>query len=183
MLLLLKPHRQLSYLNDFFRSVIFHIVKVRLRLRSNPRMILLISMVATSILGSLLIAILVQIVIGLLAITIFGYLGYHILKFIAKQLASYIAVDKSAITVCKHGEENQRYLWEDVTFAGHVYVDTEDELLYFYIEGTDQLVTISPEFENFQLLRSQLSLYISTNDIELSAGESLSERLKKQFSL
>lgn len=181
MLLLLEPDRQLSYLNDLFRSVIFHIVKVQLTLRSNPRMILLILMIATSILGSLLIAILVQIIIGLLAITIFGYLGYHILKFIAKQLASYIVVDKLAITFCKHGEANQRHPWGDVTFAGHVYGD--DELLYFYIEIADQLVTISPEFENFQLLRSQLGLYTSTNDIELSAGESLSERLKKQLSL
>ena len=179
MVLLLEPDRQLSDLNDFFRSVIFYLVKAILTVRSNPRMIVLIAMVMASIIGSLLITFLVHTVLGLVTLAISSYIAYHILKFVAKQLTSYIAADKSGITIYRDGEKTHGFAWHDITFTGHAYAHDGDELIYFYIESSDRLFTISPEFENFQLLRGYLSCYISTTDIELSAGESLSERLRQ----
>ena len=150
-------------------------------MRSNPRVLVPVALAGALVVGAVLVAALVQIVVGLVALVLVGYFGYRLVRFVSKQLASYVAADADGITICEYGEETHRHPWEQVTFAGHVQAADGSELLYVYVESADRLLTISPEFENFQPLRGELRRYLPPTDLELATGESLSDHLRRRL--
>ena len=150
-------------------------------MRSNPRVLVPVALAAGLLAGAVLVAVLVQIVVGLVALVLVGYFGYRIVRFVTKQLASYVAADAGGVTICEYGEETHRHPWETVTFAGHARAADGTELLYVYVESADKLLTISPEFENFQPLRGELRRYVPPTDLELAAGESLADHLRRRL--
>ena len=150
-------------------------------MRSNPRVLVPVALAALLVVGAVLVAALVQIVVGLVALVLVGYFGYRLVRFVSKQLASYVAAAADGVTICEYGEETHHHPWEQVTFAGHVRVADGSELLYLYVESADRLLTISPEFENFQPLRGALRRYVPATDLELAAGESLADRLRRRL--
>ncbi len=155
-------------------------VRARITLRSNPRVLVPVAAAAALVIGALLVAVLVQVVVGLAALLLTGYLLYRIVRFVTKQLASYVAAGAEGVTICEFGEETHHHPWEQVTCAGHARRADGRELLYVYVESADRLVTISPEFENFQPLRGELQRYFpAAGDLELAAGESLADRLRQ----
>ena len=156
-------------------------VRARITVRSNPRVLVPVALAAVLMAGAVLVAVLVQIVVGLVALVLIGYFGYRLVRFVSKQLASYVAADAAGVTVCEYGEETHCHPWEQVTFAGHVRIADGSELLYVYVESADRLLTISPEFENFEPLRGELRRYLPATDLELAAGESLADRLRRQL--
>ncbi len=156
-------------------------VRARITVRSNPRVLVPIALAVLLAAGAVLVALLVQIVVGLVALVLVGYFGYRLVRFVSKQLASYVAADAGGVTICEYGEETHRHPWEQVTFAGHVRTADGNELLYVYVESADRLLTISPEFENFQPLRGELRRYVPPTDLELAAGESLSDHLRRRL--
>ena len=156
-------------------------MRARITVRSNPRILVPIALMAGLVAGAVLVALLVQIVVGLVALVIVGYFGYRIVRFVTKQLASYVAADADGVTICEYGEETHRHPWEAVTFAGHVQEADGTEILYVYVENDDRLLTISTEFENFQPLRGELRRHIAATDLQLAAGESLAERLRQKL--
>ena len=150
-------------------------------MRSNPRMLVPVAVAVALVVGAVLVAVLVQIVVGLVALVLVGYFGFRLVRFVSKQLASYVAADAVGVTICEYGEETHCHPWEQVTFAGHVLAADGNELLYVYVESADRLLTISPEFENFQPLRGELRRYVRPTDLELAAGESLSDHLRRRL--
>ena len=156
-------------------------VRARITVRSNPRVLVPVALAAVLVAGAVLVAVLVQIVVGLLALALAGYFGYRIARFVSKQLASYVAAGADGVTICEYGEETHHHPWAQVTFAGHVRAADGNELLYVYVESADRLLTISPEFENFQPLRGELRRYVPATDLELAAGESLADHLRRQL--
>ena len=163
------------------RRPIVALVRARITVRSNPRVLVPVALAAALVVGAVLVAALVQIVVGLVALVLVGYFGYRLVRFVSKQLASYVAADADGVTICEYGEETHRHPWEQVTFAGHVLAADGSELLYVYVESADRLLTISPEFENFQPLRGELRRYLPATDLELAAGESLSDHLRRRL--
>lgn len=154
-------------------------VRARITLRSNPRVLIPVAAAAGLVTGAVLLAALVQVVVGLAALLLTGYLGYRIVRFVTKQLASYVAADAGGVTICEYGEETHHHPWEQVTCAGYARAAAGGELLYVYVESADRLATISPEFENFQPLRAELQRHFpAAADLELAAGESLTDRLR-----
>ena len=156
-------------------------VRARITVRSNPRVLVPVALATALVVGAVLVAALVQIVVGLVALVLLGYFGYRLVRFVSKQLASYVAADAEGVTICEYGEETHRHPWEQVTFAGHVRAADGGELLYVYVESADRLLTISPEFENFQPLRGELRRHVPPTDLELAAGESLSDHLRRRL--
>ena len=168
-------------MTDHGRAPIVGRVRARITVRSNPRVLVPVAVAAGLVVGAVLVAALVQIVVGLVALVLVGYFGYRIVRFVTKQLASYVAADAGGVTICEYGEETHRHPWEAVTFAGHVRAADGTELLYVYVESADRLLTISPEFENFQPLRGELRRHVAPTDLELADGESLADRLRGQL--
>lgn len=156
-------------------------VRARITVRSNPRVLVPVALAGALVVGAVLVAALVQIVVGLVALVLVGYFGYRLVRFVSKQLASYVAADADGVTICEYGEDTHRHPWEQVTFAGHVRTADGSELLYVYVESADRLLTISPEFENFQPLRGELRRYVPATDLELAAGESLADLLLRRL--
>ena len=147
-------------------------------LRSNPRALVPVAVVAALVAGAVLVAALVQVVVGLVALLLTGYLAYRILRFIIKHLASYVAADDDGVTICEFGEDTHHHPWGEVTFAGQARAADGTELLYVYVEQDDRLMTVSREFENFALLGEELKRHIRPTNVELASGESLSDRLR-----
>ena len=147
-------------------------------LRSNPRALVPVAVVAALVAGAVLVAVLVQVIVGLAALLPTGYLAYRILRFVIKHLASYVAADDDGVTICEFGEETHQHPWSEVTFAGQARAADGMELLYVYVERDDRLMTVSREFENFTLLGEELQRRIPPTDVQLAAGESLSDRLR-----
>ena len=147
-------------------------------LRSNPRALIPVAVVAALVVGAVLVTVLVQVIVGLVALLLAGYLAYRIVRFIVKHLASYVAVDDDGVTICEFGEETHHHPWGEVTFAGQARAADGMELLYVYVERDDRLMTVSREFENFSPMRAELARRITPTDLELAAGESLSDHLR-----
>ena len=147
-------------------------------LRSNPRALVPVAVVAALVAGAVLVAALVQVVVGLVALLLTGYLAYRIVRFIIKHLASYVAADDDGVTICEFGEDTHHHPWGEVTFAGQARAADGTELLYVYVEQDDRLMTVSREFENFTLLGQELERHVPPTNVELASGESLSDRLR-----
>ena len=150
-------------------------------LRSNPRALVPVAVVAALVAGAVLLAALVQVIVGLAALLLVGYLGYRILRFLVKHLASYVAADDGGVTICEFGEETHRHPWSEVTFAGHARTADGMELLYVYVDKDDRLMTVSREFENFLPLRGELARHFPPTDLQLAPGESLSDHLRNRL--
>jgi len=148
-------------------------------LRSNPRALIPVAVVAALVAGAVLVTILVQVIVGLVALLLTGYLAYRITRFLVKHLRSFVAADDGGVTICEFGEETHRHPWEEVTFAGTAHAANGMELLYVYVEKDDRLMTVSREFENFTLLGEELQRRIPPTDIALAPGESLSDHLRR----
>ena len=147
-------------------------------LHSNPRALVPVAVVAALVAGAVLVAVLVQVIVGLVALLLTGYLGYRIVRFVVKHLASYVAADDDGVTICEFGEDTHHHPWGEVTFAGQARAADGMELLYVYVERDDRLMTVSREFENFTLLGEELERRIPPTDVQLAAGESLSDHLR-----
>ena len=78
-------------------------------LRSNPRALVPVAVVAALVAGAVLVAALVQVVVGLVALLLTGYLAYRIVRFIIKHLASYVAADDDGVTICEFGEDTHHH--------------------------------------------------------------------------
>ena len=150
-------------------------------LRSNPRALIPVAVVAALVAGALLVTILVQVIVGLVALLLAGYIAYRIVRFIVKHLASYVAADDDGVTICEFGEETHHHPWEQVTFAGRARAANGMELLYVYVEQDDRLMTVSREFENFSLLSEELERRIPPTNVDLTPGESLSAHLRRRL--
>ena len=150
-------------------------------LRSNPRALIPVAVVAALVAGALLVTILVQVIVGLAALLLAGYIAYRIVRFIVKHLASYVAADDGGVTICEFGEETHHHPWDEVTFAGTARAADGMELLYVYVDKDDRLMTVSREFENFTLLGEELQRRVPPTDVQLAAGESLSENLRRRL--
>ena len=150
-------------------------------LRSNPRAIIPVAVVAALVAGAVLVTVLVQVIVGLVALLLAGYIAYRIVRFIVKHLASYVAADDGGVTICEFGEETHHHPWDEVTFAGTARAADGMELLYVYVEKDDRLMTVSREFENFTLLGKELQRRIPPTHVELAAGESLSDHLRRHL--
>ena len=157
------------------------VVKARMTLRSNPRALVPVAVVAALVAGAVLLVALVQVIVGLAALLLVGYFGYRIVRFVVKHFASYLAADDGGVAICEFGEETHRHPWGEVTFAGHARAADGTELLYVYVEKDDRLMTVSREFENFTPMRGELRRHVPANDLVLAAGESLSARLRAQL--
>ena len=150
-------------------------------LRSNPRALVPVAVVAALVAGAVLLAALVQLIVGLAALLLVGYLGYRIVRFLVKHFASFVAAADDGVTICEFGEETHRHPWREVTFAGHARAADGTELLYVYVEKEDRLMTVSREFENFSPMRGELARHVPPTDLELAAGESLSDHLRRRL--
>ncbi len=156
-------------------------VTARVTIKSHPRMLVPVAVMAALVVAALVVAALVQVVVGLLALVPLGYLCFRIVRITRKHLASYVATDEAGITVCEFGEETTSYAWPEVTFAGRARTHDGRELAYAYVERDDRLLTISPEFENYRPLHDDLRRHVAPHDLALEQGESLAERLRGQL--
>ena len=150
-------------------------------LRSNPRALIPVAVVAALVAGAVLVTVLVQVIVGLVALLLAGYIAYRIVRFIVKHLASYVAADDDGVTICEFGEETHHHPWDEVTFAGTARAANGMELLYVYVEKDDRLMTVSREFENFTLLGAEVQRHVCPTDVQLAAGESLSDHLRRRL--
>ena len=150
-------------------------------LQSNPRALVPIAVVAALVAGAVLLAVLVQVIVGLAALLVTGYFAYRIIRFVVKHLASFVAADDDGVTICEFGEETHHHPWSEVTFAGRARAADGMELLYVYVERDDRLMTVSREFENFTLLGEEVQRHVPATDVQLAAGESLSEHLRRRL--
>ena len=150
-------------------------------LRSNPRALIPVAVVAALVAGAVLVTILVQVIVGLAALLLTGYLAYRIARFLVKHLRSFVAADDGGVTICEFGEETHRHPWDEVTFAGTARAADGMELLYVYVEKDDRLMTVSREFENFSLLAEELQRRVPPTNVDLAPGESLSAHLRRRL--
>ena len=160
-----------------------HTVVYRMTVRSNPRILVVFTVVPVIILAAAGLLFLLGALLGLLALALGVFLSWTILRFTRRQLSSRVETGADQIVFNLLGDETHELPWKKVRVAG---IATEpsarrrrekDRRLFVYDEQDDRMFALSDEFENLDGLAAELRQKTDFREIELAPGETLKDRL------
>lgn len=153
-------------------------MEYRVTVKSNPRILILFSVIALIPLAAVLLIVLWSPIAGVILLAIGGYVDYHLIKFARLQLASYVRTDEDGIRGLSGISEKVDIEWDDVTHAGVATESGTRAAAFVYAEGEDQLITVPSEYENFEHFVTELGERFDLIRFELDSNETLTDRLK-----
>jgi uncharacterized membrane protein len=151
--------------------------------RSNPRIVIVFTVVPVIILAGVGLLFLLGVWLGLLALAAALFLSWTILRFARRQLSSQVETLADEIVFTLLGSERLALPWKQVRVAG-IATDVaarkrrgRARRLFVYDEQDDRMFALTDEFENLDGLASELREKTDFREIELSPGETLKDRL------
>jgi hypothetical protein len=162
--------------------LLWHTVVYRMTVRSNPRILVVLTVVPVIILAAVGLLFLLGAMFGLLALALGVFISWTILRFARRQLSSRVETFTDRIVFNLQGNETLALPWKQVRVAG---IATEpsarrrarDRRLFVYDEQDDRMFALTDEFEDLDGLAAELRQKTDFREIELSPGESLKDRL------
>jgi hypothetical protein len=151
--------------------------------RSNPRILVVFTVVPVIILAAAGLLFLLGALFGLIALALGVFVSWTILRFTRRQLSSQVETLADQIVFNLLGDERLALPWKRVRAAG---IATEpsarrrrerDRRLFVYDEQDDRMFALTDEFENLDDLAAELRQKTNFCEIELSPGEKLKDRL------
>jgi hypothetical protein len=158
-------------------------VVYRMTVRSNPRILVVFTVVPVIILAAAGLLFLLGALFGLLALALGIFISWTILRFTRRQLSSRVETFTDRIVFNLLGDETLAVPWNQVRVAG---IATEPSArrrrergrrLFVYDEQDDRMFALTDEFEDLDSLAAELRQKTDFRVIELSSGESLKDRL------
>jgi hypothetical protein len=151
--------------------------------RSNPRILIVFTVVPVIILAGAGLLIVLGVLLGLLALAIAVFISWTILRFTRRHLSSRVETFADEIIFNLLGDERLALPWKQVRVAGIATERTarrrreRERRLFVYDEQDDRMFALTDEFENLDGLAAELRQKTDFREIELSPGETLKERL------
>jgi uncharacterized membrane protein len=151
--------------------------------RSNPRILVVFTVVPVIILASAGLLFLLGALFGLLALALGVFVSWTILRFTRRRLSSCVETLADQIVFSLLGDETHALPWQRVRVAG---IATEpsarkrrrrERRLFVYDERDDRMFALTDEFEDLDGLAAELRQKTDFREIELSPGETLKDRL------
>jgi uncharacterized membrane protein len=151
--------------------------------RSNPRVLILFTVIPVVILAGIGLLFLLGVLLGLLALALALLLSWTILRFTRRQLSSQVETLTDQIIFNLLGDEKLELPWTRVRIAGFATERSarrrrgRERRLFVYDEHDDRMFALTDEFENLDGLAAELRQKTDFREIELSPGETLKDRL------
>jgi hypothetical protein len=145
---------------------------------SNPRMIILFLIVAALPVAGVLLLIFAGTLIGIIALAAAAYLDYSMLRFFRNHMKSWVETTDSELKCRMPDGEMLVFSWDQVTAAGYCSQERGRPFLFVYRQEGDKLVTIPKEYGDFHTLSSTIKNRTAFQELSLSRGETIQERLK-----
>jgi uncharacterized membrane protein len=151
--------------------------------RSNPRILIIFTVIPVIILVAVGLLFLLGALFGLLALAVAIFISWTILRFTRRQLSSRVETLADQIVFNLLGDETLSLPWAQVRVSG---IATEpsarrrrgrERRLFVYDEQGDRMFALTDEFENLDGLAAELRQKTDFQEIALSPGETLKDRL------
>ena len=155
----------------------------RITLSSNPRMIILVLFMIALPAAGILLLIFVGIFLGIIALAGAAYLDYTMLRFFRNHLKSWVETTDTELKCRMPDGELLNFSWDKVTVAGYFTQERGRPFLFVYREEEDKLVSIPEEYSEFETLYSQIKERTPFQELSLSRGETIQERLKEMLNI
>jgi len=152
-------------------------------LTSNPRMIVLFLIVIALPAAGVLLLIFAGTLLGIIALAAAAYLDYSMLRFFRNHMNSWVETTDTELKCRMPDGELLDFSWNQVTAAGYCTQERGRPFLFVYREEGDKLVTIPKEYGDFQTLLSAIRERTPFQELSLSRGETIQERLKQMLKI
>jgi hypothetical protein len=150
----------------------------RITFLSNPRLIPASLLMPLSIAAGIALFLIFGLLIGIVALAAGVFFCYSMVKFLARQLASRVETGEDGIRFTFFGEETLTFPWEKIRLAGIAEEAGARKRLFAYSDDADRFVAIPDEFQGFDGLVAEVRSRTAFQEITLSSGETLKEKLK-----
>ena len=158
-------------------------MKHTITLTSNPRLIILFLIVIALPAAGVLLLVFAGTLIGIIALAAAAYLDYSMLRFSRNHLNSWVETTDTELKCRMPDGEMLVFSWDQVTAAGYCTQERDRPFLFVYREEGDKLVTIPKEYGDFQTLLSAIKERTPFQELTLSRGETIQERLKQMLKI
>jgi len=158
-------------------------MKHTITLTSNPRMIILFLIVIALPAAGVLLLIFAGTLLGIIALAAAAYLDYSMLRFFRNHMNSWVETTDTELKCRMPDGELLDFSWNQVTAAGYCTQERGRPFLFVYREEGDKLVTIPKEYGDFQTLLSAIRERTPFQELSLSRGETIQERLKQMLKI
>jgi hypothetical protein len=150
---------------------------------SNPRMIILFLMVIALPVAGVLLLVFAGTLLGIIALAGAAYLDYTMLRFFRNHLKSWVETTDTELKCRMPDGELLVFSWDQVTVAGYCTQERGRPFLFVNREERDKLVTIPKEYGDFEILFSTIKGRTPFQELALSRGETIQERLKQMLQI
>jgi hypothetical protein len=158
-------------------------MKHTITLTSNPRMIILFLIIVALPAVGVLLLIFAGTLLGIIALAAAAYLDYSMLRFFRNHMKSWVETTDTELKCRMPDGEMLVFSWDQVTAAGYCTQERGRPFLFVYREEGDKLVTIPKEYGNFEVLFSTIKQRTPFQELTLSKGETIQERLKQMLKI
>ena len=158
-------------------------MKHTITLTSNPRLIILFLIVIALPAAGVLLLVFAGTLIGIIALAAAAYLDYSMIRFFRNHLNSWVETTDTELKCRMPDGEMLVFSWDQVTAAGYCTQERDRPFLFVYREEGDKLVTIPKEYGDFQTLLSAIKERTPFQELTLSRGETIQERLKQMLKI
>ena len=158
-------------------------MKHTITLTSNPRLIILFLIVIALPAAGVLLLVFAGTLLGIIARAAAAYLDYSMLRFFRNHLNSWVETTDTELKCRMPDGEMLVFSWDQVTAAGYCTQERDRPFLFVYREEGDKLVTIPKEYGDFQTLLSAIKERTPFQELTLSRGETIQERLKQMLKI
>jgi hypothetical protein len=121
--------------------------------------------------------------LGIIALAAAAYLDYSMLRFFRNHMNSWVETSDTELRCQMPDGDLLVFSWDQVTSAGYCTQERGRPFLFVYREEGDKLVTIPKEYADFETLLSTIKKRTSFQELSLSRGETIQDRLKKMLQI
>ena len=150
---------------------------------SNPRMVILFLVMLALPTAGVLLLIFAGTLLGIIALAGAAYLDYTMLRFFRNHMKSWVETSDTELKCQMPDGDLLVFSWDQVTAAGYCTQERGRPFLFVYREEGDKLVTIPKEYGDFDTLHSTIKKRTSFEELFLSRGETIQDRLKQMLQI
>jgi hypothetical protein len=121
--------------------------------------------------------------IGIVALAGAAYLDYTMLRFLRNHLKSWVETTDRELKCQMPDGDLLSFFWDQVIIAGYCTQERGRPFLFVYRQEEDKLVTIPREYGDFEALFSTIKQRTPFQELSLSKGETIQERLKERLNI
>ena len=109
-----------------------------------------------------------------------GFITVYLAKIMRNQLQSRIIIHDEGVTGYTPMGEKISLSWNDISHKG-CWEQQGQEHIYLYAQEQDQLLTIPPQYEDYEGLRTSIEAHHPLELVSLGENQTITDYLRKQL--